>query len=195
MTLYYIILHYITLHPLYLFYNWKFFPFDYFQFPHFWPAVSSNHQLNLFFHEFVFFFNFFWIIINLQLRDICSYTIHNIVICYFFMLQNYHYNKPCYLSPCKDVISNYISHSVHFIPVTHLFSNCKFVPLNICHLFHFSPHPFLLWQPLVCLYCIYDSVSVLCLFICFVFCIPHKSEIIWYLSFSFLFISLSMISF
>ena len=29
----------------------------------------------------------------------------------------------------------YIPHTVHFIPMTHLLCNWKFVPLNLCHLF------------------------------------------------------------
>ena len=33
---------------------------------------------------------------------------------------------------------DYIVHTVYFIPVTHLFCNWKFIPLNFLHLFHSS---------------------------------------------------------
>ena len=64
------------------------------------------------------------------------------------------------------IVTEYISHTVYFIPVTHLFCNWKFVPLSVPHLFLFFPHH--LWQPP--LLCIHNSASVLLyLFICFVF--------------------------
>ena len=40
------------------------------------------------------------------------------------------------------IIINYIPHTVHFIPVTHLFYNLKFVPLNLSHLFLSTLHPY-----------------------------------------------------
>ena len=47
-------------------------------------------------------------------------------------------------------ISQSIPHTVHYISLTHLFYNWKFVPLNLPHLFLSSPHPPLLWQLPVC---------------------------------------------
>ena len=42
-----------------------------------------------------------------------------------------------------DIIIDYIPHTVHFIPVAHLFWDWKFVPLNLPYLFF--PPPLLLW--------------------------------------------------
>ena len=92
------------------------------------------------------------------------------------------------------ILHNYwlYSHTVHFIPVTHLFCNWKFVPLNLTHLLLSSPHPS---SKHLFVLCIYNSFFVLlCLFICSVFYIPHICEIIQYLSFSVWLISLSIIS-
>ena len=47
--------------------------------------------------------------------------------------------------------------TISFIPVTHLFCNWTFVPLNLPHLFLSSPSPHLSGNYLVVL-CIYDSV-------------------------------------
>ena len=38
------------------------------------------------------------------------------------------------------IVIDYIPHIVHFLPVTHLFCNGKFVPINLSHLFFSSPH-------------------------------------------------------
>ena len=66
------------------------------------------------------------------------------------------------------VTSDYISYSICYIPVSHLFCNWKFVPLFPSPLLPTSPPPHPLWQPPVV--CTYDSVSVLsCEFIYFVF--------------------------
>ena len=48
------------------------------------------------------------------------------------------------------VIIYCISNIVHFISVTHLFCNWKFVSPNLPQLFLSSLHPQLLWQPPVC---------------------------------------------
>ena len=46
------------------------------------------------------------------------------------------------MSPYKGTM--YVPYTVH--TMTHLFYNWKFVPLNLPHLFLFSPQPLLLWQ-------------------------------------------------
>ena len=81
-----------------------------------------------------------------------------------------------------DLIIDHLPCTVHFIPVTHLFCNGKFVPLNLPYLFLSSPQLTLLWQHLFVL-CIYDSLSVQsCLFICFGFQVPYIGEIIEHVS-------------
>ena len=81
------------------------------------------------------------------------------MIWYFYTLQNDHNKSIANLvqfSKTKVTIQSYynivdyIPHAVHFIPMTHLFYNWKFVPLNLPHLFHSSPHTPPLWQPPVC---------------------------------------------
>ena len=72
---------------------------------------------------------------------------------YSYIFQNDHHGKSSYhLSPCKDIyiIIDNIPHLVHFISMTHLFCNWKFVPLNFPLLFLSSPHSPPLWQPPVC---------------------------------------------
>ena len=58
------------------------------------------------------------------------------------------------LSPYKVItIIEYILYKVHYITVTYLFYNWKFLPLNTLHLFHANPHnPFFWQQPLCSLY-------------------------------------------
>ena len=105
--------------------------------------------------------------------------LHNVVIWYFYIIQNYHHNKSGHkVSPYKDTtVIDYIPHTVRFIPMTHLFCNWKLVPLK-------SPSPISFLSPplplvTTCLVlCIYNSVSVM-----FVFKISHISEIIQYFSF------------
>ena len=89
---------------------------------------------------------------------------------------------------------DYILHTVHFIPVTHLFCNGKFVSVNLHHLFLFSLHSPPLWQQPVCpLY-----LSLCFCFVMFVhlFCFLDYTynEIIQYFSFFAWLISLSIIS-
>ena len=68
------------------------------------------------------------------------------------------------ISPYKDIGIDYIPHTVYFITMMHLFCNWMFLPYNFPHLFpsYFYPSP---WATT----CFSLSVSVLCLFICFVF--------------------------
>ena len=59
-------------------------------------------------------------------------TLHNVVILYFGIIQNYHHNKSSYkVSAYKGTtVIDCISHTVRFIPMTHLFCNWKLVPLK-----------------------------------------------------------------
>ena len=67
------------------------------------------------------------------------------------------------------IVIDYIPDIVHFIPMTHLLCNWKFVPLDLPHLFIFSFIPLSSGTHMLVLF-IHQSVSVLlCLFICFVF--------------------------
>ena len=66
------------------------------------------------------------------------------------------------------ILHSYFPHTVHFIPVTHLFHNWKSVLLNLLHLIFSSPYPLPFGNHLFP--CIYNSISVLlCLLICSVF--------------------------
>ena len=47
-------------------------------------------------------------------------------------------------------VIDYIAHTVHFIPMTHLVCNWKLIPLNLSHLFFSLSHFFPLCQPPVC---------------------------------------------
>ena len=77
------------------------------------------------------------------------------------------------MSPYKDItqLLTVFPTLVHFLPLTHLLCNWKFVPLNSSPVSFLptpsSNHLFVL--------CIYNSVSASCLFICFVFQIPSYS--------------------
>ena len=75
-------------------------------------------------------------------------------------------------------VIDFVSHTVHSIPVTYLFCNWTFVPLYFPHLFHSSPYPSLLWHLPVCsLYLtITDllSVSMTLFLFCYIF-------LIWFL--------------
>ena len=93
------------------------------------------------------------------------------------------------ISPRKDIGIDYTPHTVYFIPRTHLFCDWMFLPYNFPHLFSFLFLPLPLGNHLF----FSVSISVLCLFICFVFQISHISEMIQYLSFSVWFISLGKI--
>ena len=59
-----------------------------------------------------------------------------------------------------------IPYTVHYIPMTCLFYNWNFVPLNSLHQFHPILHPFpLWWQPVLCIYesvCFVLFVRLLC---------------------------------
>ena len=100
------------------------------------------------------------------------------MIWYFYTFQNDHLSVllPSITIQRKDIIIIFISHTVHFISVVHLFCNWKFVPLYLPHSFLSSSH--LLWQPPVL--CVDDCFG---LFICFAFYISNISEITQYLSF------------
>jgi len=76
--------------------------------------------------------------------------------------------------------------------MNHLFCNWMFIPLNLPHLFHLSLYPHSSGNCLFVL-CIYEFVSVVMFIHLFCFLDSHISEIIWYLSFSVWFISLSII--
>ena len=86
------------------------------------------------------------------------------------------------------IIIDYISHTVHFIPMTHLFCCWKFVSQPLSPV---SPPP---TSPLAttCLFSVTTTLFVMLLQL-FCFQIPHISELLQYLSFSVWFISLSMI--
>ena len=56
-----------------------------------------------------------------------------------------------------------IPHTVHFIPMTHLFCNWKFVPLNLLHLFPFLPLPYTLLAT-TCLFSVYISLFLFFIF-------------------------------
>jgi len=74
-----------------------------------------------------------------------------------------------------------------------LFYYWKFVPFNSLHLFCQTLQPLPLWQPPASLLSVSVSLFSFC-FVCFVFWIPHISEMIQYLSLSTVFdISLSTI--
>ena len=62
----------------------------------------------------------------------------------FSILPNDHHNKSnYYLSPYIDttLVLAIFPHTIHFVPITHVFCNWKLVPLNLPHLFHSFPHP------------------------------------------------------
>ena len=75
------------------------------------------------------------------------------------------------------IVIDYIPYTVHFLSMNNLFCNWKFVPLNLPHLFHFSPPPLELiynWNvlPFDQLYPFptspLHSASVLCCVLCLV---------------------------
>ena len=47
----------------------------------------------------------------------------------------------CYHKKILHCFIDYVPHTVHFIAVTHLFCNLRFVPLNLPHLLISSPQP------------------------------------------------------
>ena len=63
------------------------------------------------------------------------------------------------------LVIDYIPHIVHFIPVTHIFFNYKFVPLPLPHLFLSSSHPLGIGFILHLILNINQSTSI-CLKIC-----------------------------
>ena len=77
-------------------------------------------------------------------------------------------------------------------PVTYLFCNGK-LQILISLLFHSSSQPSPLLQLVVCSLYPWVSSVLSCLFVSFIFKIPKISEIIWYSSFSFWLILLSII--
>ena len=88
------------------------------------------------------------------------------------------------LSLDKEAILLTIFTMLFYIPLT--FYKWKFVPLNPLHLFHSAP-------PNPALLCLrVPFCFVLCVHL-FVFKIPHKNIIIWYVSFYAWLISLSMV--
>ena len=121
-------------------YNWKFAPFYYFHPIH--PLLASgNQKSDLFFYKFV------WLFVCFRsIFDIVLVPLYNIVIWYFYAFQNNHQNKSVTIK-WYYIVVDYIPHMVHFIFITHLFCNWKFVPLNLLHLFLSSPCSSSFWQP------------------------------------------------
>ena len=66
---------------------------------------------------------------------------YHIMIQYFYTFQNDHHDKSSYdLSLYKDTISLLIVFStLNTVLVTYFFCNLKFLPVNLPHLFLFSP--------------------------------------------------------
>ena len=91
----------------------------------------------------------FWSIIDLQhyVSSGCTVQWFNISI-HFKMIATI--NLLSVIIQIYYIFIDYIPHTVYFIPMTHLFCNWKFVPLNLPHLFLSSPHLFPLWKPPVC---------------------------------------------
>ena len=50
----------------------------------------------------------------------------------------------------SDWTEDYIPHTVHFVPMTHLWCNWKFLPLNLPSMFHLPLHAPPLWRAPVC---------------------------------------------
>ena len=86
------------------------------------------------------------------------------------------------------IVTDYIPHSVHFIPVTHLFCNWKFVPINLNY--QFPPHKAIPYGNHL-----FFSLHLIALFLYFYVCSFvfffrfRISEIVQYLFFSALLIS------
>ena len=112
----------------------------------------------------------------------------SIVIWYFYTFQNdHHYKSGNCLSPYKyTTLLLTLPRTVHFIPRIHLFCHWELVPLNAPHLFLSSLHCSRLWQPPVCF--LYLWLCFCFMFVHLSFLLPYISEIIWYLSFSNLYI-------
>ena len=96
------------------------------------------------------------------------------LICYFYTVQNDEHDKSSYhlsLTSFYNIIDS-VSHCVHFILITHLFCNWKFVPLNLPHLFHPSC---LLSSPLatICLLSVSMDLFLFCYFVLLIK-IPQK---------------------
>ena len=145
-----------------------------------YTPTSGNQKSNLFFCEFV----CFWNIIDLQHYVSSCYTVEwsDISVHFKLITMISHYN----LSPYKDTtVIDYIPHTGHFIPVTHLFCYWNFVPLTLPHFFFPPPTP----SPLAttCLFSVSITLFIFCYVSSFVSFIPHVSKIIHYLSLSDLF--------
>ena len=96
----------------------------------------------------------YWNIIDIQQH---KYQVYNIVIDI-----NYHHSRSSYhMSAFRYYnIIDYIPWAVHFISMTHLFYNWKFVPSNHPHLFHpFPPIPLCSSNHLF-VFCLYESCFV-----------------------------------
>lgn len=94
-----------------------------------------------------------------------SILAHSIVIQYFCTLQNGHDESSCPHHHTNTFCYYWVySHTVHFIPETHLFC-MEMCTYNFSYLFHSSLHPSSLWQPPV--YCLYLCLFLFRLFICF----------------------------
>ena len=119
------------------------------QSPLFPSPASGNHKSDLFFYVCCFFARF-WSIIDLQhYVSFCYIT----VIWYVYTCQTGHHNKSSYGYVTLQryyIVINCIPHTVHFLPMSHLFCKWKFVPLNLPHLFISSPYFPSLWQTPVC---------------------------------------------
>ena len=78
-----------------------------------------------------------------------------------YAFQNDHHNKSSYdISPQRYyLVIDYIPHTVHLIPMTHLFCKWKFVSLYLPHLFLSSPTPSLVT---ICLFSVSVTLFLFC---------------------------------
>ena len=99
------------------------------QFPLLPIFVSGNHKSELFLYEFVY---LFVSIVDLQYYVSSHYTTQWFSISIHFKMITT--SLPVTIQT-YNIVTQYISHTIFFISVCHLFCNWKFVPLNLPHLF------------------------------------------------------------
>ena len=121
---------------------------------------------------------------------------YNIVIQLLSVLCCVHLTCSYHLSPCNTVtipLTLFPMLCLSSLWLTHSITGSLYFPLPFTH-FVQPTLPFLLAT--ISLFSVFMGLILLfvCLFNCFVFYIPHMSEIIWYVSFSVWLISFSMIS-
>ena len=173
----------------YLSYNQRFVPLTTFiQFPLLLPTPLPPLATILISLSKSFFVFEVWLTYNTLLVPGAQHS--DLILLYISKLSSQYVQLPSVTIKSYYVIIDYILHTVHFTPMTHLFCNQKFVPFNLPQLFLLSPTPTRLLPSGNHLFvlCIYDCVSVLlCLSICFIFQILHINDNIQYQSFSDLF--------